>query len=214
MKSFILSLPLLAACTSISHDSYSNYPETVLEERSVLVNNYAELPLYFHVDGEADKFLRDYFIAESILEKYNIKLRLVGFELMAQDKYDESSSHVELEKSWDQSLIHVYYVKEAYTFYPESKMILPVAGLYVDNAFYQRDWIVISDSSERPTTLTHEIGHHLGLDHSYSKDNLMYSGDRNENASFTNEQGNIMFHGAIAFLLSGNSSPDVIPGTL
>lgn len=64
-------------------------------------------------------------------------------------------------------------------------------GLHTRTSPTHRDFVILSKTA-RLTTLAHEVGHALGLDHEDEKTNVMCTKREDKGAGFTTEQGDLM----------------------
>lgn len=93
--------------------------------------------------------------------------------------------------------LHVFFVDEVSLRDGDS-----LSGLYVTEGGYPRGFVIVTKGA-RLTTMTHEVGHALGLDHVDDEGNVMSNDRKAASAYFTDEQGRKMRGLAHRFIARG-----------
>jgi len=108
------------------------------------------------------------------------ELDIVGTPEMERSTLDEDEK------------IHIFFIDSLYGDDGEQ-----LYGLHVNFSNRCKSYILIPDETTL-STIAHEIGHEFGLIHTEDRSNIMRSGERASDATFTKEQANIIREGMLS----------------
>jgi hypothetical protein len=176
-------------------------------------NTVIEIPLTVHIATERGApVVNDAQIIASVrranraLSPYNLRVGVVRTRTMSPGHtvVDGESDRLELARRAAQDgTLHVFFVSRV-RMHETDEADARLSGLHwryagMRSQMHRREFLVVAEDAPN-TTLSHEVGHALGLDHSKSIENIMCSCRRGPDTYFDERQGELMRLGAAEFM--------------
>lgn len=136
------------------------------------------------------KFEQSFSASNDALKPHGIGLTVWSEDhlyLLPHDIHTKQDRQLLEGRIYDDGTLHVFVVDEV-----SLKPGDGLNGLYTGNG--STNFIILATTA-RKTTLAHEVGHALGLDHSTDTNNIMCTNRTNKGPIFTEEQGHLMRQG-------------------